>query len=110
MQRAVTDFGADHPFRKITGKLEEHYGISIPHETARCITEGHGRALLENTVLETNWPSVAGEECVLVETDGGMVPIVQRNPESADKRKGKTLEWKELKLCIARGLNHVTPG
>jgi len=109
LQRAVTDFGADHPFRKISGKLEEHYGVSIPHETARCITEGHGRALLDNTVLETDWPSVAGEECVLVETDGGMVPIVQINPESADKRKGKTLEWKELKLCIARGLNYVTP-
>lgn len=46
---------------------------------------------------------------MLVETDGGMVPIVQRNPVSSDKRKGKTLEWKELKLCIARGLNHVTP-
>lgn len=109
MQRAVTDFGADHPFRKVSGKLEEHYGISLPHETARGITEGHGRALLENTVLETKWPSIMGEECVLVETDGGMVPIVQRNPASTDKRKGKTLEWKELKLCIARGLGCVTP-
>jgi len=49
LQRAVTDFGADHPFRKIAGKLKEHYGISIAHETARCLTEGHGRALLENT-------------------------------------------------------------
>ncbi len=46
---------------------------------------------------------------MLVEMDGGMVPIVTSAPEAADRRKGKTLNWQELKLCIARELGSA-PG
>jgi len=109
LQRAITDFGADHPFRQISGKLEEHYGIDIPHETARRITELHGREVLESQVLDNARPSEAGQNCIVVETDGGMVPVVRSNPASPDKRKQKTLEWKELKLCVARELGSATP-
>lgn len=38
-----------------------------------------------------------------------MVPVVQSNPASPDKRKQKTLEWKELKLCVTRELGSATP-
>ena len=104
LQRVVTDFGADHPFRQVSEKLQEHYGISLPPETIRQTTERHGRLMLEDTVLETIRPERTGKACVLVEMDGGMVPIVTSAPEVADRRKGKTLNWQELKLCIAREL------
>lgn len=109
LQRVITDFGADHPFRQIPGKLQEHYGIDIPHETARRITESHGRDVLESQVLEDSWPSEPGQYCIVVEIDGGMVPVVQSDPESPDQRKNKTLEWKELKLCSARELGSASP-
>lgn len=110
LQRVIADFGADHPFRQIFGKLQEHYGIEMPHETARRMTESHGRQVLASQVLETAWPSdEAGAGCIVVEMDGGMVPIVQSDPTSRDKRKKKTLAWKELKLCVARNLNSPKP-
>lgn len=104
LQRVVTDFGADHPFRQVVDKLQEHYGISLPHETLRQTTEHHGRQMLAGLGLETTRPERAGKACVLVEMDGGMVPIVSSDPETADRRKHKTLNWQELKLCIAREL------
>lgn len=109
LQRVITDLGADHPFRQISGKLQEHYGIAIPHETARRITESHGRQVLDSQILEATWPSEPGEDCILVEMDGGMVPVVQSDPASPDQRKKKTLEWKELKLCVARSLSSARP-
>jgi len=105
LQRVVTDFGADHPFRQVSGKLEEHYGITLPHETIRQVTEHHGEQMLNSLELQTAWPQRAGKTCVLVEMDGGMVPIVETDPQAADRRKGKTLNWQELKLCIARDLD-----
>lgn len=105
LQRVVTDFGADHPFRQASGKLQEHYGITLPHETLRQLTEHHGSQMLNNRELETIWPQRVGKACVLVEMDGGMVPIVETDPQAADRRKGKTLNWRELKLCMARALD-----
>ncbi len=104
LQRVVTDFGADQPFRQVSAKLEEHYGISLPHETIRQTTERHGRRMLGEQKLETVRPKRQGKACVLVEMDGGMVPIVASDPQATDRRKGKTLDWQELKLCVAREL------
>lgn len=104
LQRVVTDFGADHPFRQVSEKLQEHYGVTLPHETIRQTTAHHGRQMLKGRVLETTRPECPGKACVLVEMDGGMVPIVASDPQAADRRKGKTLNWQELKLCIAREL------
>lgn len=107
LQRVVTDFGADHPFRQVIGKLEEHYGITLSHETIRQVTEHHGNEMLDRLKLETAWPERDGHACVLVEMDGGMIPIVENDPRAADRRKGKTLNWQELKLCMARELDSV---
>ena len=107
LQRAVTDLGADPAFRQVSMKLQEHYGITLAHETIRTITESHGRCVLEQTPLQSAWPAQAGKDCVVVEMDGGMVPVVLAESNAADRRKGKTLKWQELKLCIARGLDNA---
>ena len=65
LQRVVTDFGVDHPFRQVSEKLQEHYGITLPPETVRQTTERHGRLMLDNTVLETARPESPGKACVL---------------------------------------------
>jgi hypothetical protein len=43
------------------------------------------------------------------EMDGSMVPVVEVAKDADDKRKGKTLVWKEARLCIAHELGSVTP-
>lgn len=110
LQRIVTDFGADDAFRQVIPKLEEHYGISLPHETIRQVTEYHGRCMLNDlsAAVEASSLSPTGDPCILGEMDGGMVPVVLQDEQAADKRRNKTLKWQELKLCIAREIGSTT--
>jgi hypothetical protein len=103
LQRAVTDFGADLPFAQVMDKLVEHYGVILGESTIRHITEGHAQRIFE-TAQQTrpSWPLESGPRAtVIVEMDGGMVPIVEPDGTRQDQRKGKTLQWKEAKLCLA---------
>jgi hypothetical protein len=98
----VTDFGADLAFTQVVDKLGEHYGIKIGESTIRRITEGHAQAIFTATERSSYWPAQPGRHAVVVaEMDGGMVPIVEADPTSTDKRRGKKLYWKEAKLCLA---------
>lgn len=102
LQRAVTDFGADLPFVQVMDKLVEHYGIVLGESTIRRITEGHARKIFEATETAAPWPQERGHSAVVVaEMDGGMVPVVVPDATRADRRKGKSLQWKEAKLCLA---------
>ena len=85
-------------------KLVEHYGILLGESTIRRITEGHARRIFEGAqaVGAGAWPQAHGHSAVVVaEMDGGMVPVVVPDAASADRRKGKRLQWKEAKLCLA---------
>jgi len=101
LQRAVTDFGADVPFAQVMDKLVEHYGVMLAESTIRHITEGHAQAIFEAMEIDQAWPTQTGSKEVIAEMDGGMVPIVEPDSEQKDKRKGKKLQWKEAKLCLA---------
>lgn len=101
LQRALTDFGADVAFCQVPGKVKEHYGIEVAVSTIRRITERHARAFYEKAELRQAQPIAGSTAVVIAEMDGGMVPVVEGNPEVPDKRKGKTLQWKEAKLCLA---------
>lgn len=103
LQRAVTDFGADLAFAQVMDKLVEHYGIVLGESTIRHITQGHAQEIFEAAQrLSPSWPSQSGSNAVvIVEMDCGMVPIVEPDTTSADKRKGKKLQWKEAKICLA---------
>ena len=100
LQRAVTDLGADLPFAQAAGKLQEHYGVILSPSTIRHVTEGHARALLVEGD-EPAWPTQPGAASVIAQVDGGMVPLVEVDPDSADRRRGKRLLWKEAKLSLA---------
>lgn len=101
LQRVVTDFGADLPFGQVPEKVKEHYGVDIGASAARRITEGHARVFYEKPALGKAQPIVGCSATIIAQTDGGMVPIVQSDPDAQDKRKGKTLEWREVKICLA---------
>ena len=94
LQRVVTDFAADVAFAQVEDKLVEHYGIFLDESTIRRITLLHAQAILEATPVDDTWPTAAGCQTVIVEMDGGMVPIVEADAAQKDRRKGKILHWK----------------
>lgn len=101
LQRIVTDFGADIPFGQVPEKLREHYGIEIATTVITRIAERHARIFHQHP----EWVVAKGEtgqgQTVIAQMDGSMVPVVVSDPEQKDKRKGKTLQWNEVKLCLA---------
>lgn len=102
LQRVVTDFGADLPFAQVMDKLVEHYGIVLGESTIRHITEGHAQKVFEAVKFVPSWPMQRGASAVvIVEMDGGMVPLVECDATQPDQRKGKKLHWKEAKICLA---------
>ncbi len=108
LQRVVTDLGADLPFAQAAGKLREHYGVVLSPSTIRQVTEGHARALTVDSEDEPAWPTQAGVATVIAEVDGGMVPLVEVDPDRADRRRGKRLLWKEAKVSLAHAHGSTT--
>ena len=83
-------------------KLVEHYGVVLGESTIARITQGHAKAIFETAPPPKDWPTQAGTKtAIIVEIDGGMVPIVKIDTTQSDKRKGKTLQWQEAKICLA---------
>jgi hypothetical protein len=109
LQRAVVDFAADVPFAQAREKLHEHYGVSLSTSTIRTITEAHAQGCAVFRQDEPAWPCEDGTPAVIAEIDGGMVPIVHSDAQQDDRRKGKRLLWKEVKLCLAHVHGSATP-
>ena len=110
LQRALTDFGADVPFGQVPKKVKEHYGIEVPIQAARDITQKHGAAMLQQ-VLQPEIPDREGVAVVIAELDGSLIPIVQTAaPElGRDRRKTRVLDWQEARLALAYRYGSVTP-
>ena len=110
LQRAIVDFAADQPFAQARAKLLEHYGVPIGESTIQRITFGHAAAMFETSRTGVAYPNGPGaSKPIIVETDGGMIPTVAPDPAATDKRKGKTLAWREAKLSLAHAQGGVTP-
>jgi hypothetical protein len=83
-------------------KLVEHYGIVLGESAIRRITEGHAQKIFDRADRPHVWPPQPGSSAVvIVEMDGGMVPIVEPDVTQPDQRKGKKLQWEEAKICLA---------
>jgi Uncharacterised protein family (UPF0236) len=110
LQRVLVDFAADQPFAQARAKVREHYGFEIGESTIQRITFGHAQAMFEADADDSEFPEAPGvTKPVIVESDGGMVPIVEPGCDSQDKRKGKTLSWREAKLSLAHASGSRTP-
>jgi Uncharacterised protein family (UPF0236) len=110
LQRAIVDFAADQPFAQVRRKLEEHYGVEIGESTIQRITFGHAEAMYDAGRAGLDFPQEPGSsKPIVVQIDGGMVPIVEPGRDEKDKRKGKKLSWREAKLSLAHALGSRTP-
>lgn len=109
LQRVITDFAADLPYAKAAIKVKEHYGIDLSTSSIRQTTMTHAQNLYENKFLTILPSACQNIDIIIAEMDGCMVPVVEINEENNDKRKGKSLVWKELKLCLAHAAGSNTP-
>src|SRR5271156_6276561 len=110
LQRVITDFAADQPFALARLKLLEHYGFEIGESTIQRVTLGHAQALFEAGRPSQDFPQTPGlHKEIIAQTDGGMIPIVEPDAGQKDKRKGKTLSWREAKLCLEHAKGSQTP-
>jgi Uncharacterised protein family (UPF0236) len=97
LQRVLVDFGAESSFAKSVARLQEHYGISVPTSSVRKQTLAHGRRMV--SIPDAKHAKAASQ--VITQMDGSMIPVMQPG-SGEDGRQGKTLFWREVKLCCAR--------
>ena len=109
LQRVMTDFGADEAFGQVPAKLKEHYGIEMPVSTIQRTTEHHAQRIYEEEAAREIGPGTAAGVIFVGELDGSMVPVVEPSPAAEDKRKGKVLSWKEVRLNLVHPQGSVTP-
>lgn len=109
LQRVMADFGADAAFGRVPDKLKEHYGIEMPVSTIRRTTEQHAQRIYEQEAVREIGPGTAAGVIFVGELDGSMVPVMEPAPEAEDKRKGKVLSWKEVRLNLVHPNGGVTP-
>jgi hypothetical protein len=103
LQRVMTDFGAEDSFQRATARLKEHYGLEVNPEAIRQQTLHHGKAIGAIAPV----PHPAAKELV-TEMDGSLIPVVQP-AKSGDRRKNKTLVWREVRVCCARAVGKDRP-
>jgi len=97
LQRVLTDFGAEDSFEKAGARVLEHYGIEVSGSAVRRITLAHGRRIGQIGESKSGVPA----KQIVTQMDGSLIPIVQAG-KGADHRKGKTLLWREVRLCCTR--------
>lgn len=98
LQRAMSDFGAEESFQRAVQRLQEHYGITVSSEAIRQQTLHHGKAIAAMVP-----PPGLAAKTIVTEMDGSLIPVVQP-AQCGDKRKGKTLAWREVRVCCARAV------
>lgn len=111
MQRRIADFGAERSGRSAIDALREHYAIEIPLYTVDAVTSrvaagAHAFNMERRPKEKTAITQVS-------EIDGSMIPIVDfkgveevSDPlKKADKRKRRTCQWNEIRVCTTRDID-----
>jgi hypothetical protein len=103
LQRVLTDFGSEVSFRQAAGRVREHYAVDVPVEAVRQHTLRHGKAIPTLATAEAARPAAQ----IITQMDGSMIPVMQPG-RGADARKGRSLFWREVRLCCARQHGQTT--
>jgi hypothetical protein len=105
LRRRVCDFGADHSFFEAGKKLKEHYGIDVPIDMIRKITEYNATEIKGMERKRSLYKEAPAQPVVIAEIDGSMIPLAEidqeKLAEKKDRRKCRTLEYHEAKLSLA---------
>jgi predicted phage gp36 major capsid-like protein len=103
LQRALTDFGADHAFGAAVKKVQEHYGVSVPAERVHTVTRHHAHVLAAQVPPPVRTLPAHGAAFIVAEADGTMLPIVDTSaaPPGTDRRKFRKVHYQEARLAAA---------
>lgn len=104
LQRVLSDFGAEASFARAAERVKEHYRIEVPASAVRRQTLEHGRKMAG--LAHPHQGPLPRQ--IITQMDGSMVPVMQPG-QGPDARKGKTLLWREARLCLARGVERTQP-
>ena len=113
LQRRIADFGSERSGRDTVGALAEHYGVEISLFTVDAVTR---RTAARAHAFNMGRP--AGEKTAATQVsgvDGSMIPIVGFKAVSevgdaaakADKRKRRTCQWNEIRVCTAHDIDRA---
>jgi hypothetical protein len=97
LQRVLTDFGSEVSFGQAVSRVKEHYAIEVPVEAVRQHTLRHGKAIATLAAADAAPPA----QQIITQMDGSMIPVMQPG-RGEDARKGRSLFWREVRLCCAR--------
>ncbi len=78
-------------------RVREHYAVEVPVEAVRQHTLRHGKAIATLAAAAAAKPATQ----LITQMDGSMIPVMQPG-SGADARKGRSLFWREVRLCSAR--------
>lgn len=109
-RRALCDFASERAYGQAVKQMKEHYGIeaSVSMAAKCCMELGGELAGEENLAPATTLPP-EGAELLLLEIDGTMIPTLLGQSEEGDRRRGKMLGYKEMRLAAARDLAKSDP-
>ena len=108
LQRALSDFGAEHSFRRSCERLREHYGFELNAAAVRDATLRHAARAAAH--LEAHYATSfrvlpgSGPACVVAEIDGTMICTL---PAGRRRKEPRPREWKEMRLSAARAQGAV---
>lgn len=110
LQRVIVDFGSEASFAEAARLLKDHYGLdNISISSIRSITEHHAHIINQNMhkIQKKNSTKIAKN--IIMESDGGMIPVVTMKEDADDQRKTRTVGWMENKLSLAYVKGTVSP-
>lgn len=97
LQRVLTDFGSEVSFGQAVSRVREHYAIEVPVAAVRQHTLRHGKTIATLATVDAAQPAAQ----LITQMDGSMIPVMQPG-RGADARQGRSLFWREVRLCSAR--------
>lgn len=106
-QRLIVDLGAEESFDRASKQMKEHHGVEVCASMVASTTLKHAKRAqqLLDTLPNTKRSGNITTPLVL-EMDGGMVPLVETSG-CGDRRKSRRTFWAELKVGVVQRLGEM---
>lgn len=104
LRRALVDFGAEASFAKAAARTFEHHGVRVGAWRAREETYRQARRMGALQPAQR-----AASSLLVAQIDGSMIPTLKPSRRTGDQRKARAVEWREVRVCLARDQASATP-
>ena len=104
LQRILSDFGFDRSFARAAQALKEHYGFTLPLGRISRVTYEHAASISEHLDKRQSPLSLPaqGVDTLIAQADGSFIPMVSHTGKHLDKRKNRSVDYQEARLCACR--------